>query len=145
MLRLQWRNLIGWALVAALPLAGSWARRQAGDGCALDGVPIESRYRVRIVAAPGPSHEFCCIRCAQAWQQHGAGSAASVFVTDEASGEEVAASQATYVRSTVITTPTSGNRVHTFARPEDAERHAETCHGTVLPDQARPFESRPNE
>ena len=62
-----------------------------------------------------------------------------VRVTDEVSGREVAASLAEYVRSTVVTTPTTGNRVHVFAERAAAERYAEETRGVVLEGEDRPL------
>ena len=59
--------------------------------------------------------------------------------SDEVSGEPVDARSAHYVRSDVVTTPATGNRVHVFRRRVDAERHAALFAGTVLTGAERPF------
>jgi hypothetical protein len=60
-------------------------------------------------------------------------------VTDEASGEEIEAKSATYVRSLVVTTPTTGNKVHAFGNPADAEGHAARWQGRVLSAAEQPL------
>jgi hypothetical protein len=59
-------------------------------------------------------------------------------VTDEVSGEEIDAPDAYFVRSQVVTTPATGNRIHVFHKLEDAQRHAQTYRGTVLDAKERP-------
>jgi len=126
-------------VVVGLALAGSWARRGITGRCALDGAAVDRIYRVRVVDEEGPSHDFCCIRCAELWLAAREGSPRALYVTDEASGEEVEAGRAWYVRSSVVTRATTGNRVHAFRERQDAERHAATAGGRVLTGADRPF------
>jgi hypothetical protein len=126
-------------LLAALAVVGHWARRDPVGGCALDGGHIEPRYRVRVLGAEGRDHEFCCIRCAELWLSRQRRRPRAVLVTDEASGREVEAASAYFVRSEVVSTPTTGNRVHAFAEACDAERHAAAARGRVLAGPERPF------
>src|SRR5687767_8925287 len=133
MRKLEW--IIGLALLlvaAALPLAGHWARRGAAVTCAYDGAEIDRAYRVRVVDHRGGEHEFCCIRCAEFWLEGQKAVPREVFVTDEPSLEEVDASAAYFVRSSVVTTPTTRNRVHAFRHRQDAQRHADSAGGTIL-------------
>jgi hypothetical protein len=60
-------------------------------------------------------------------------------VVDGATGAEVPAAEAFYVRSVVVADAVTRDRVHAFARREDAERHAEAHHGTLLVGAERPF------
>jgi hypothetical protein len=126
-------------VLLALPLAGKWLRRTSEPRCALDGGTLVAAYRVRVQDAAGASHDFCCIRCAEMWLERQALPARAVWVTDEGSGAEIDAATAYYVRSLVITTPTTGNRVHAFRDLADAERHADKCRGTILTGNERPF------
>jgi len=64
----------------------------------------------------------------------------SVRVTDEASGKLIDAGDAHYVRSSVVTNPATGNRVHAFRNRADAEKHADIHGGTVLSESERPFQ-----
>lgn len=129
----------GLLLLGALPVVRHWAWRPPPGRCALDGVAIEPLYRVRVQDARGRDHEFCCVRCAELWLGRGREPPRAVFVTDEASGREVDAAAAHFVRSGVVTTPTTGNRVHAFATSADAARHAEVARGRVLRESERPF------
>jgi hypothetical protein len=125
-------GLAGLLVAVGLPFAGHWARSRRGPDCALDGMPVEAVYRVEVVDGRGRSHAFCCLRCAQIWLDHQPAAPQSVTVTDEATGAPLDAAAAFYVRSEVVTTPTTGNRVHVFANRADARRHAEHNHGRVL-------------
>jgi hypothetical protein len=126
-------------VVVGLPLLGKWIRTGSQPRCAFDGQPIERLYRVRVVDGAGMNHTFCCIRCAERWlQQQGTG-ATAVYVTDEAGGAEIDAATAHFVTSTVVTNRVSGNRVHAFRERADAETHARTFGGGLLPDDERPF------
>ena len=118
-----------------------WARRQAGDGCALDGMAIQAPYRVDVTDARGQTHSFCCLRCAEIWMGQQAKPVLAIRVTDETSGEMIDAGEAHYVHSQVVTTPTTGNRIHAFRHLADAERHARRELGGVLSGSERPFAS----
>jgi hypothetical protein len=129
----------GLLVVVGLPLAGTWARRRPGDRCEFDGLPVEPRYRVRVADRAGGSHTFCCVRCAGLWLQRQGESPAAVRVTDEASGAEIDAAKAFFVRSTVVTDAITGNRVHVFGGRADAEEHARAYAGRALTGGERPF------
>jgi len=122
-----------------LALVGSWARHGALGTCALDGAAIEPLYQVRVVDKEGHSHAFCCIRCAELWLAARDASPKTIFVTDEASGQEVNADEAFFVRSSVLTRATTQNRIHAFKHRADAERHATTALGMVLNGGDQPF------
>lgn len=124
--------LIGLCVAIGLPLVGTWARRQPRDRCALDGADIDPIYRVRVLNDGGGSRSFCCVVCAELWLKHAGGKAALIRVTDEASGEEVDARDAVFVRSSVVTRAATGNRIHTFRHKSDAERHVDRFGGKVL-------------
>ena len=126
----------------ALPFVGNWLRRTPEDRCALDGGALVTSYRVRVEDAEGQSSDFCCIRCAQLWLERQEQPARAIWVTDEISGARIDAEAAHYVRSLVVTTPTTGNRIHAFRDLADAERHAEKCRGTILTGGERPFAKR---
>jgi nitrous oxide reductase accessory protein NosL len=119
-------------VVMGLALVGSWARHSLAGTCALDGAEIDPVYQVRVVDEEGQSHAFCCIRCAELWQQARDRTPQAIFVTDEASGQEVNADEAFFVRSSVLTRATTQNRIHAFKHRADAERHATTALGRVL-------------
>jgi hypothetical protein len=125
-------------LLAGLAALGSLARQSGRDGCALDGQSIDRVFRVRMMLRDETARSFCCIRCAELWRRWAA-RVRAVYVTDEVTGREIDASLAWFVRSSVVTRPSTGNRVHAFARRSDAERHARACNGTLLEGPERPF------
>jgi hypothetical protein len=135
----SWGLVAGLVVVVGLPLLGHWCRRSAEPVCALDGVKIEPAYRVEAIDGSGGVHAFCCPQCARIWLSRQPDALYTVRVTDEVSGEWIDSSQAWYVRSSVVTSPAAGNRVHVFRTREDAERHARIYGGTVLSDSERPF------
>jgi hypothetical protein len=132
---------LGLLIVVGLPLAGHWARSTSAARCALDGVAIDRLYQVRVVDADGHDHVFCCIHCATTWLGRQSESPRRVFVTDEVTGQELDAASAWFVRSLVVTSPHTGNRVHVFAHRADALRHAAAAPGTVLRGSENPFAS----
>jgi hypothetical protein len=109
------------------------------QGCDLDGMPINPIYRVEVVDSDGHSHAFCCLRCAEIWVSRQAVAPRSVLLTDEPSGTMVSACEACFVRSSVVTSPATDDRVHAFRSRAEAEKHAETFGGTVLSGSDRPF------
>jgi hypothetical protein len=128
-------------VVVGVPLAGKWARRQRGPRCENDGLAIEPVYQVRVVDHAGRSHRFCCVGCARAWLLRQPVSPEAVYVTDEPSGKEIASRSARFVHSTVVTNPTTGNRVHVFQDSADAQEHARAFAGQELTGDERPFDS----
>jgi NosL len=131
--------LVGLIVVVGLPLVGRWARWHSRSGCAFDGGKIDPSYRVAVVDARGNSHDFCCIRCAQCWLRRQPAPLSAITVTDEASGEMIAAATAWYVRSTVVTMPMTQNRVHVFRNKADAETNAAGHGGRLLSEAELPF------
>lgn len=131
--------MAGLIIIAALPFAAHWMRRGAGERCAWDGLPIESIYRVRIVERPGIAYTFCCVQCAERWLERRDTKPLEILVTDEASGGEIDASRASFVRSGVATNTITGNRVHVFRTAADAMKHAEAARGRRLTGAERPF------
>jgi hypothetical protein len=132
-------GLMGLAALVLLPLAAHWLRRHKESGCALDGSRIDLIYRVEIVDREGEAHEFCCVRCAQIWRDQHAEAPQAVAVTDEASGQMIDADAAIYVRSSVVTTPATRNRIHAFRDRADAQKHAAAFGGIILTGSERPL------
>ncbi len=135
----RWLLLVGLLVIVGLPVAGYLARRTDGPRCALDGTALNPLYAVEIVDHQGARHEFCCLRCAEIWLSHQREAVQKIIVTDETSGDKMDATAAWYVRSAVVTTPTTGNRIHSFRTRAEAEKHAAACSGVVLPDDEKPF------
>ncbi len=142
--RLRWWQLVAAALLVALPVIGARVRQHGGPTCALDGLPVAGAGRVRVEEADGSSQLFCCVRCAELWLAHRGGRPRGVFVTDEASGQEIKAHDAVFVRSWVLTSAATGDRMHAFRGRADAESHARQCHGTILEGVERPFHAADN-
>jgi hypothetical protein len=131
--------LLGTAIVVGLPVLGHWSRHSSSSDCALDGVKIDPVYRVEIIDAQGTKRAFCCIGCAAIWLSHETAKPQAIIVTDETSRQCLSANDAHYVRSSVVTTPTTGNRIHAFRNLADAEKHAAACGGSLLADSENPF------
>ncbi|HET6883601.1 MAG TPA: hypothetical protein VFI31_25840 [Pirellulales bacterium] len=127
------------ALSVALPVLGTWARKQRLPQCALDGVAIVPIYAVEVVARGEPTHRFCCIRCAEYWLEKESPDSAVVNVTDEVTGKPVDSADAYFVSSAVVTNAVTENHVHAFADRADAEQHAAQFRGRLLLDKERPF------
>ncbi|HEV3005980.1 MAG TPA: hypothetical protein VGX78_16045 [Pirellulales bacterium] len=137
--RFWWTVTLGALTVVGLPVLGTWSRRNRLPRCDLDGAAIEPIYAVEVVDAQGKDHEFCCLLCAEFWLKQQTNPAREVRVVDEVSGRPIAADAAFYVRSTIVTNRTTGNRVHVFRERGDAEVHASTRSGKLLTGTARPF------
>ncbi len=137
--RVSWPIVLLAAAVVVLPVGGSLWRRTQASGCVVDGLPIEPAYRVETVDSRGVRQTFCCLRCAEIWRHQQATSPQEILVTDETTGEMIDARAAWYVRSTILTTPKTGNRIHVFRNQADAEKHADNFGGTVLSAEERPF------
>lgn len=136
--RTYWLSALALAvMVVGLPFLGTWARRQQLPRCALDGIAIVPIYAVTITAAGGTKHTFCCIRCAEYWLAQEP--AESIDVTDEVTGQPLDANKAYFVRSRVVTNTVTGNEIHAFADPVDAEQHASQFRGRVLEQDERPL------
>jgi hypothetical protein len=140
MRRTEWLAGVAYLLaLTALSLMGHWTRSSAERTCAHDGEVINPLYRVRIVDDHGRDNVFCCIHCAQSWLQHQSTPLRAIWVTDETSGEEIEAASASFVRSAVLTNPSTLNRIHVFRSPSDAEEHARACNGRLLDATETPF------
>ena len=130
--------LLGGLLIFGLPLAARLSRRGEQGRCALDGAAIEPRFRVRLVNARGVNRTFCSLTCLANWLSHET-DIVDLYLTDEQSGREIDAESAWLVRSSVITHPASGNKIHCFARREDALRHAGIARGQLLTEIEKPW------
>lgn len=139
--RLLWGS--AWlGIVIGLPIAGRSLRRVRTDRCDFDGDLIMPIYQVRVVDAQSAEHRFCCVLCAEQWIERAVGPL-EVFVTDETTGRELPAERAVFVRSNVVTQPSTGNRIHAFADRGQAARHAREAGGKVLSPAERPLRSSP--
>lgn len=136
-----WLSLAGLMLLMGVAVLGRWLRPGAENRCALDGGTLEPLYQIRIVDGQGASHLFCCVRCAELWLVRQPTAPAVIWATDEAGGGELEISKAYFVRSGIVTTPTTGNRIHVFKNRGDAEIHARENRGKLLQGEERPFKT----
>jgi hypothetical protein len=123
------------AVGALLPLLGDRLRANA-PRCELDGVDVERAYRARVVTADGDEHVFCGVSCARLWLARTGTGASRVLVTDSATGTEIDAASAWFVRTVAGDGP---DEIRVFAHAKDAERHVDTYRGEILSGPERPF------
>jgi hypothetical protein len=136
--------VVGLLALAALPLAARALGSPEPERCVVDGRPLPEALSVRVVSGSHETRRLCGVTCADRWlaREDGADAAAhEVFVVDETSGREVPADEAFFVRS-LVAHPVTRDRVHAFARRDDAERHARAFAGRILEGPDRPFSSR---
>jgi hypothetical protein len=138
--RFWWASTLVAVSAVLLPWLGTWSRRQKLPQCALDGIAIVPIYAVEVVDAGRQKHRFCCLRCAEYWLAQEPSPPSAVSVTDEVSGQPVDASEAYFVRSSVVTNAVTGNRIHAFENRADAEAHAAQFRGRLLTAAERPLE-----
>lgn len=136
-----WRICAGVSLIlaVALPVLRRQTQGTEQGYCALDGMRVTPETRVGVKLESGKRVEFCSIRCAEWWLQATGAKPVQVRVTDETTGEEMDASEATFVRSEVVIHPWSHERRHVFRLRQDAENHASTFRGRILEGENIPF------
>ena len=107
-------------------------RRSIEVRCDYDGVKIEPLYAVYITLQNGTEKKFCSIACASmnfpALKQQIGG----VRVIDEPSGDKINAAEAFFVESDIVTVPHVRNRIHAYAKKEDALRHIQKFKGNWI-------------
>lgn len=131
------------AVVVGLAVLGTRARRDEARRCALDGSAISPLSRVVVVDGSGTEQEFCSVRCACLWLGRSGEKPERIFVTDEATGRLIPASEAYFVRSQVRSGPAGDDRLHAFQDRYTAERNARVGFGRVLGTDERPFAQHP--
>jgi ribosomal protein L24E len=97
--------------------------------CDYDGVKIEPLYAVYFTLQDGTEKKFCSIACASMSFPALKKKMREVRVVDEPSGNKIDASQALFVESEVVTVPHVKNRIHVFAKKEDALKHIQKFKG----------------
>jgi hypothetical protein len=110
-------------------------RGTAGENflCAQDAVPLKPEYQVEARFAGGEVRRFCNVGCAAAYLKEKRREAEAISVRDEVTSAPLDSEAAVYVESEVFTHRESSNRIHVFAVPSDAERHAGEYNGTIIP------------
>lgn len=128
------------AAAVFIVLCGVWAFLSAqhteNSGralCAFDGLEILPLYRVEVRLPDKSLSMFCGIACAKQWLQDSGAKSAVVTVADEATGKQIPADKAFFVKSKVITNRSTGNNLHSFEKREDAEKHAREYRGDLVP------------
>jgi len=124
--------------IAALPLVAERLRAPV-QRCAMDGVEVRPSFRVRVVGDDGSARAFCGVSCAEAWLRYGGVVPREIVVTDGASGREIDAGEAWFVRTVANRSDDAPDAIRVFAGEEDAQRHAEAYGGEVLSGADRPF------
>ncbi|MCK6461147.1 MAG: nitrous oxide reductase accessory protein NosL [Planctomycetes bacterium] len=124
--------------IAALPLLAERLRGHP-ERCEMDGVAIDRAFRVRVAEEGGATHGFCGVTCAASWIARRGIAPAAVLVTDGASGREIDAGTAWFVRTLGNVSDGAPDPIRVFARREAAERHASVHGGHVLKGSERPF------
>jgi hypothetical protein len=99
------------------------------DRCDYDGAKIEPLYAVYFTLQDGTEKKFCSIACASLSFPELKIRIKEIVVVDERSGTKINASQAYFVESEVVTVPHVKNRIHAFAKKEDALKHIQKIKG----------------
>ena len=125
--------IIGLMMAAGLSALVAFVQQRHREfRCSLDGSLIQPLYGVEIIQANTLSRRFCCVLNAHIWLARNRNQVSSIWVTDETTGEKVRAEEAFYVSSRVITTPHTKNRIHVFAKEEEARIHARQFNGKLV-------------
>jgi ribosomal protein L24E len=125
----------GWIvsfIIVVIVLAGFvWAIKKgaSSDRCDYDGTRIEPLYAVYFFLQDGSEKKFCSVVCASMSFSALKKQIKVVRVADESSGAKIIASQAFFVESEVVTVPHIKNRIHAFAKKEDALNHLQKFKG----------------
>ena len=116
---------------------------QTSARCSLDGSKIDPLYEVTIIQKDRSSSKFSCVLSAQIWLRENSDQAFSIQVTDEITGEKIAAEDAYYVASELITIPHTGNMIHVFARKAAAELHVRQFNGKLVKEPFKTHREKP--
>ncbi len=124
-------------LMIAIALGSSiYKKTHKIEKCDFDGVSIKPIYQVDIILRDDATKRFDSIYCAYMWLSQNKDAASYIRVTDEVTGEKIDSFIAYYVDSE-ITNNVNNNKVHTFLKLEDAEKHAKSYKGRIV---KNPFE-----
>jgi len=116
---------------------------QTSVRCSLDGSRIEPRYEVTIIQKDRSTSRFSCVLSARIWLGEYSDQVFSIRVTDEITGQKIAAKDAYYVVSELITIPHTGNKIHVFARKAEAELHARQFNGKLVKEPFKTHRKKP--
>ena len=116
-------------VIISLVLGCQGERKPIESRCDYDGVKIEPLYAVYFTLQDGAEKKSCSIACASMSFPALKKQMREVRVVDEPSGNKIDASQALFVESEVVTLPHVKNRIHVFAKKEDALKHIQKFKG----------------
>jgi hypothetical protein len=125
----RWIALFITFVIISLGSGCKGERKPIEDRCDYDGVKIEPLYAVYFTLQEGTEKKFCSIVCASLSFPELKSRIKEVIVVDERSGTKINASQALFVESEVVTVPHVKNRIHIFAKKEDALKHLQKFKG----------------
>jgi len=117
------------ATIISLAIGCQEERKSIESRCDYDGVKIEPIYAVYFTLQDGTEKKFCSIACASMSFPALKKQIKEVRVTDEPSGAKIISSQAFFVESDIVTVPHMKNRIHVFAKKEDALKHIQKFKG----------------
>ena len=125
-------------LMVAIALGSSiYKKTHKIEKCDFDGVSIKPIYQVDVILKNDKVKKFDSIYCAYMWLSQNKDALSYIRVTDEVTSEKIDSSIAYYVDSEIITNNVNNNKVHTFLKLEDAEKHAKSYKGRIV---KNPFE-----
>jgi hypothetical protein len=116
-------------VIISLVLGCQGEKKLIENRCDYDGVKIEPLYAVYFTLQDSTEKKFCSIACASMSFPALKKQMREVRVVDEPSGNKIDASQALFVESEVVTVPHVKNRIHVFAKKEDALKHIQKFKG----------------
>ena len=123
--------IVSFIIVVIVLLGFVWAIKKgaSADRCDYDGTRIEPLYAVYFSLQDGSEKKFCSVVCASMSFPALKKQIKEVRVTDESSGAKIISSQAFFVESEMVTVPHVKNRIHVFAKKEDALKHIQKFKG----------------
>ena len=125
----RWIILLITFVIISLGSGCKGERKSIENRCDYDGVKIEPIYAVYFTHQDGTEKKFCSIACASLSFSALKKQIREVRVVDEPSGNKINASEALFVESEVVTVPHVKNRIHVFAKKEDALKHIQKFKG----------------
>lgn len=123
--------IVSFIIVGIVLLGFVWAIKKGAspDRCDYDGTQIEPLYAIYFSLQDGSEKKFCSVVCASMSFSALKKQIKEVRVTDESSGAKIISSQAFFVESEMVTVPHVKNRIHAFAKKEDALKHIQKFKG----------------
>jgi len=125
----RWIALFITFVIISLGSGCKGEKKPIEDRCDYDGVKIEPIYAVYFTLQNGTEKKFCSVACASMSFSALKKQIREVRVVDEPSGNKINASEAFFVESDVVTVPHVKNRIHVFAKKEDALKHIQKFNG----------------